>query len=47
MWRREVIENIVAPLREALIALHRDAELLALDREVTQWIGESPKVTGE
>jgi len=46
-WRREVLENIVAPLREALIALHRDAELLALDREVTQWIGESPKGTGK
>ena len=41
--RQEVREAVVRPYREALTVLRRDAELLALDREVASWLGESPK----
>lgn len=37
--RRGLKEAIVDPLREALVALRRDAEVVALDREVAEWLG--------
>lgn len=41
--RRPLREAIVDPLREALQVLRRDAELLALDREVAAWLGEGER----
>jgi tetratricopeptide (TPR) repeat protein len=41
--RQQMRDGIVLPLRESLVALRRDAELLALDREVAGWMGEAPK----
>ncbi len=38
--RRAQKEAIVDPLREALITLRRDDDLLTLDREVAVWLGE-------
>ena len=38
--RRTLLEAIVLPLREALVVLRRDAEVVALDREVAAWLGE-------
>jgi hypothetical protein len=40
--RKTLREGILEPLRESLVALRRDAELLALDREVSGWIGVKP-----
>jgi hypothetical protein len=42
--RRNIQETLVAPLREALIAQRRDAEVVALDREVAAWLGEGVKL---
>jgi hypothetical protein len=42
--RRNLKEAIVDPLREALIALRRDAEVVALDREVAAWLGEEGRI---
>lgn len=38
--RRAQKEAIVDPLREALLTLRRDDDLLTLDREVAVWLGE-------
>ncbi|MBI4911099.1 MAG: hypothetical protein HY823_00025 [Acidobacteria bacterium] len=40
--RKEQKESIADPLREALVALKRDAEVQALDREVAEWMAEGP-----
>ena len=37
--RRNLKEAIVDPLREALVALRRDSDVVALDREVAAWLG--------
>ena len=38
--RRVIRQAIVDPLREALVALRRDSDVVALDREVVAWLGE-------
>ncbi len=36
-------EGVLDPLREALVALRRDGDVVALDREVAAWTGATPK----
>lgn len=40
-YRNRFRTTVAAPLREALVALRRDAEVVALDREVQAWLDPS------